>query len=205
MAQATARQPALTASGVERRAGIVETAARLFNDLGYHNTSTAAIAEAVGTAKATVYHYFRAKHEILYEIHDEWIDNLIVSFENRDHGSLDAKKSLEAVIQDLVGLMHTKPGHVRVFFEFYRELPPALQALAQVKRDHYAELVEATIVRGMSEGALKLQDSRTVTFALFGMCNWTYQWYQPGGRLGPEQIAEHYYSIFMQGLEASPK
>ena len=201
----TTRQPTLTATGEQRRAEIIEAAAYLFNELGFHNTSTAAIADRVGTAKATVYHYFKAKHEILYEIHDLWIDGLITLFETRTRETENTEAILHSVFRDLLFLMHSKPGHVRVFFEYFRELPPDLQIAARIKRDRYEELVEATISKGMLEGLIVSQDPRTASFALFGMCNWTYQWYRPGGRLGHVEVADQLYEIFMSGIQVLPK
>lgn len=196
----TARKAPLTASGEIRRAEILEAAAALFDELGFHRTTTAAIADRVGTAKATVYHYFRAKHDILHAIHDEWIDELLQRFEATEATSSDPVEVVRSVIRDIVGLIAERPGHVRVFFEFFRELPPDLLASARVKRDRYEELVESAILRGMKEGVIAWQDPRTASFALFGMCNWAYQWYRPGGRLTQEEIADHLFRIFMTGV-----
>jgi AcrR family transcriptional regulator len=201
----TTRQPTLTATGEQRRTEIIEAAAYLFNELGFHSTSTAAIADRVGTAKATVYHYFKAKHDILYEIHDRWIDGLIALFETRAEETDDTETLLHSVFRDLLFLMHSKPGHVRVFFEYFRELPPDLQISARIKRDRYEELVEGTILKGMQEGLLIWQDPRTASFALFGMCNWTYQWYRPGGRLDHLEVADQLFGIFMSGIQVPPK
>lgn len=197
-------RPALTASGEMRRAEIIEAAAYLFDELGFHRTSTAAIADRIGTAKATVYHYFKAKHEILYAIHDEWIEGLLSLFETRQAESADSREMLHAVFRDLLFLMHTKPGHVRVFFEYFRELPPELRASARIKRDRYEGLVENTVLSGMQEGLIAWQDPRTATFALFGMCNWAYQWYRPGGRLGHAEVADQLFTIFLSGVEVRP-
>ncbi|MBU1251372.1 MAG: TetR/AcrR family transcriptional regulator [Actinobacteria bacterium] len=193
------RQPVLTANGELKRAQIIEAAARLFNELGYHRTSTAAIAEDVSTAKATVYHYFRAKHDILYEIHQTWIDELIDRFEERQETTSDVRALLRGVFEDILSLMDSKPGHVRVFFEFFRELPPDLRAKAKESRDRYESLVEATIARGVAEGVLKSIDVRTQTFALFGICNWTYQWFRRDGLYSDQEIATMLCEIFMDG------
>jgi AcrR family transcriptional regulator len=193
-----------TASGEARRAEIIEAAAALFDQSGFHRTSTAAIADRVGTAKATVYHYFKAKHEILYAIHDEWIDDLLEHFASRQAEELDSLAMLQAVFRDLLLLMHNKPGHVRVFFEYFRELPLELQQQARIKRDRYEELVENTVLAGMQEGAIRWQEPRTATFALFGMCNWAYQWYRPGGRLDHADVADQMFQIFVSGVRTAP-
>lgn len=196
--------PALTLTGELRRAEILDAAAELFEESGFHGTSTAAIAARVGTAKATVYHYFRAKHDILFAIHDDWIEHLIATFRRREAENDDPLELLHAVFRDLLALIDAKPGHVRVFFECFRELPPDLLADARTKRDLYERLVEETLLRGMRDGAVTWQDPRTAAFGLFGMCNWAYQWYRPGGRLHHAQIADQLFAIFRDGAARRP-
>ncbi|MCU1489352.1 MAG: TetR family transcriptional regulator [Acidimicrobiaceae bacterium] len=48
------------------RQQILETAQRLFTDLGYEATSLQMIADEMGLTKAAVYYHFRAKSEILH-------------------------------------------------------------------------------------------------------------------------------------------
>lgn len=190
----------LTVTGELRRAELLDAAATLFDEFGFHRTATSAIAERAGTAKATVYHYFRAKHDLLFAIHDEWIDELIAGFRARAEEIDDSVELLHAVFRDLLALIDAKPGHVRVFFECYRELPPHLLEAARRKRDLYESLVEDTLLRGMREGAVVWQDPRTAAFGLFGMCNWAYQWYRPGGRLHHSEIADQLFAIFRDGV-----
>lgn len=190
----------LTVTGEIRRAEILDAAAALFDDFGFHRTSTSAIAERAGTAKATVYHYFRAKHDLLFAIHDEWIDNLIAEFREREREIEDPIELLHRVFRDLLALIDSRPGHVRVFFECYRELPDDLLVAARAKRDLYEGLVEETLLRGMREGTVTWQDPRTATFGLFGMCNWAYQWYRPEGRLHHSEIADQLFTIYRDGV-----
>ena len=60
-----------------RRREVISQAAELFDRTGYHATSVAAVAEASGIRKPTLYHYFSGKDEILFWIHEEFIDLLI--------------------------------------------------------------------------------------------------------------------------------
>jgi AcrR family transcriptional regulator len=107
----------------ERRQEIVRTAADLFDRAGYSSTTMEDIAHAVGIAKPTLYHYFKSKDEILFWIHEEFIDLLINRHEQRLQALLDPNQLLLEVMADILELMETHRGHVRVFFEHHRELP----------------------------------------------------------------------------------
>src|SRR5580704_15729827 len=52
----------------QTRQQILETAQRLFAELGYDATSLQMIADELGLTKAAVYYHFRAKNEILHAI-----------------------------------------------------------------------------------------------------------------------------------------
>ncbi len=53
---------------MDRRERIIEVARGLIARYGFKKTTMSDIAQAVGVAKATLYHYFRSKEDILREI-----------------------------------------------------------------------------------------------------------------------------------------
>ena len=61
-----------------RRRDILAKSAVLFDEFGYRETSMNDIADAVGVRKPTLYHYFDTKDEILFWIHEEFINTLII-------------------------------------------------------------------------------------------------------------------------------
>jgi AcrR family transcriptional regulator len=56
------------------REGILEAAARIFSEKGFHATSMQDIADAVDLQKASLYHHFSSKQEILADILDHALD-----------------------------------------------------------------------------------------------------------------------------------
>src|SRR5690606_23618626 len=141
------------------------------------------LAEAVGIAKPTLYHYFESKDQLLYRIHDEFISLLMSRQREREAAGGDAAEQLRSIMRDIMELMETHRGHVRVFFEHHRELPEDLRAVGRAQRDSYQASVEAVLAQGVASGVFRPVDVRLTTLALFGMCNWSYQWYRQDGRL----------------------
>lgn len=183
----------------DRRREVVAQAAELFDRVGYHTTSVAAVAQAAGLQKPTLYHYFSGKDEILFWIHEEFIDLLISKEAAR--APLQAADALLGVMTDVLELMQTHRGHVRVFFEHYRELSLDDQETIRRKRDAYQDAVEAIVRRGVRAGEFRDVDPRLTTLAVFGMCNWAYQWYSVEGSLSPRQIAERFFGLLFIGLK----
>jgi TetR/AcrR family transcriptional regulator, cholesterol catabolism regulator len=184
----------------EKRREIVTQAAAVFDTEGYHTTNVETVARVAGLKKPTLYHYFSGKDEILFWIHEEFIDLLIGKHQAREGERLSAAMSVREVMSDVLQLMDTHRGHVRVFFEHHRELAPERQKTIAAKRDLYASLVETDILRGVRAGEFRALDPRLTTLALFGMCNWAYQWYDCNGPRTSRAIAEFFSDLLLEGL-----
>lgn len=202
--QLTARQVRRRLTPEQRRAEIVHTAAQLFDVAGYGSTTMEDIARTVGVAKPTLYHYFPSKDEILFEIHEEFIDLLIERQRGRESAGLGPEQMLLEVMADILELMETHRGHVRVFFEHYRELPKSQQESLRVKRDSYEDSVEKIFRDGQAAGVFREGDPRLCALATFGMCNWAYQWYRSDGRYRTRDLAYHFWGFLVHGVEMPP-
>ena len=187
-------------NAAERRRAIATQAAELFDVAGYHTTSVEELAEAVGIRKPTLYHYFASKDEILFWIHEEFIDRLLEQARAREGDGREAADELFEVMADVLELMETHHGHVRVFFEHHRELAADRRATIRAKRDAYRALVEGIVARGVRNGEFRELDPRLVTLAVFGACNWAYQWYRADGPLPSRRIAELFFDLVCNGL-----
>lgn len=188
-----------------RRRQVVDEAARLFDERGYHATSMEDIAATVGIRKPTLYHYFSSKEEILHSIHEEFIELLLARQEQRARTTMPAAQMLLEMMADILELMETHRGHVRVFFEHHRELAAPAHAEIAAKRRRYEAMASELIERGVREGALRADvNVRLVTLAMFGMCNWAYQWYRPSGALRTREVAYVFWDALVHGIEAPP-
>lgn len=159
------------------------------------------IADAVGLRKPSLYHYFKSKDEILYVLHNEMIDLILQRQEvRRTGGRTSHADALRSLMADIVELMETHPGHLRVFFEHHRELPADYKAAIRDKRNRYRDMVGAEVEQGIAAGEFREVDVELTTLAVLGMCNWTYQWLYPGGRHDAAAVTEHFWQLVMRGI-----
>lgn len=193
------------ASADERRKHIIREAATLFNKTGYFNTSMDDIAEAVGLRKPTLYYYVSSKEEILYLIHEEFIDHLISLHQSRLNTRMTCAQLLQEVQIDILDQIAQYPGYVRAFFDHYRELSGDMKKQILGKRDAYFHMIVDVVRQGEALGEFQTNDPSLTTLAFFGMCNWAYQWYSREGRQRPREIAFHFWDIFMHGISKTGK
>jgi AcrR family transcriptional regulator len=203
----TTRTPkeARTAPASTRRMEIAALAAGLFDARGYHNASMEDIAEAVGLRKPTLYHYFKSKDEILYEIHNEMIELINSRHAARLADGVEIQSSaLKALMGDVIELMETHPGHLRIFFEHYRELPAEYKATIREKRARFRQYVRDAIAAGIAGGEFHDVDVELTTLALLGMANWTYQWLRPSSGRSAAEVTDAFWRLAMRGIAVDP-
>ena len=183
-----------------RRSEIIDAAARLFEERGYHHVSMDDIAAAVGIKKPTLYHHVRSKSQIVLWIHDELADELSSRLTSRIDGGAAPAESLLGALDDILELLHDRPGRLRVYFEHHRELPAEEGRASLRRRDAYFATVRGVIEDGMARGDFRAVDPVLTTFAFFGMSNWTYQWYRTGGAVSAHGVAQQFWRIFLSGI-----
>jgi len=192
--------PAEPSAADARRAQVVALAADLFDRDGYPSISMEQIAAAAGIAKPTLYHYFRSKDEILRGVHESFIGTLLERQDERVRLGLAPADLLLGAMTDIFGLMETHRGYVRVFFEHHRELPDAARREIRVKRDRYERLIRDAVDQGIQDGTFRGVDPGAATMAVFGICNWAYQWWRPGGGADPAHMAQKMWDLIIRGL-----
>jgi hypothetical protein len=72
------------------------------------------------------------------------------------------------------------------------------------KKDRYAKLARK-ILREIQEqnGKRAAVDVTVATYALFGMMNWIYNWYDPRGKLSVAQLVDNITRLFLNGFLSS--
>ncbi|MGW0808935.1 TetR/AcrR family transcriptional regulator [Nonomuraea sp. NPDC002799] len=191
----------LTSKGARTRSRITAVAARLFDERGYHATSLHEVAEAAGISKATIYHHFKTKDEILVDIFQGLIRTLTARQEERwRQGAGSAEEMLRAVIGDLLELIELNPSHLRVFVEQLRRLPPTAQEGPERERLRFQDELRRILEAGITSGEFEVEgDPELAAAAILGMC-WTYHWFPPRGAVGSGDVATAVTTLVLRGL-----
>jgi AcrR family transcriptional regulator len=196
------RAKATTAAHDEKRIEIIEHCAGLFDRVGYHGASMQMLADDVGLGKPTLYHYFKSKTDILYEMHQMHIDALINGL-GSDEATADAQPAelLEKACALILKEIAEHPGYVRAFMDHYTELEGKQRAEIRKRRREMFSRITNIISAGIAKGKFRRVDPELAALAFVGMCNWAYKWY-PGmaAENPPEKMAKSLCQIFLGGL-----
>ena len=108
-------RPALRERYDRRRAEVVLGAARVFAERGYDQTSVPELAEALGLAAGSLYHYFGGKEQLLRAICDQLMDPLLERAEDLPAEPREPAEQLRALVRLWVEHVVTHRDHMLVF------------------------------------------------------------------------------------------
>lgn len=182
------------------RDDILDAAAQVFRQKGFHGASMADIAEAVKLQKASLYHHVTSKQEILLALLDRALDLLIEQIGAVASQSLPADEKLRQMIRTyLVSLAENSDLSSVLLFE-HRSLEPEQRQRHVPQRDRFEALWRQTVEQGLREGLFRCESPALAVRALMGALNWTITWYHSEGPRSIEQIADQYANLFLDGL-----
>ena len=183
-----------------QRSEIIQAAAQIFRQKGYHGTSMQDIADAVALKKASLYHHVLGKQDILVSILDQALDLLIEDLQAVIDQDLPAQEKIRQAMRVYVNRLTEDPDLAAVLLMEHRSLEDDLRAAHIARRDRFETLWRSMIEQGIAQGSFRSMDQRLATFALLGVLNWMITWYRPNGRMRAEAIADQFADLVLEGL-----
>jgi AcrR family transcriptional regulator len=193
--------PALKERYESRRQEVVDTAARVFAERGYHGTSIEDLLEATGLTRGGLYHYIDGKQDLLFAIHEQLMEPLLVQAREIVASPEPPEAQLRALVRAWMAHVEGHRDHMIVFDRERRSVrgdPRYAEAVGA--RAEFERILDGILGRGEEQGAFVVADRPIALLALMGMVNYAPQWYDAAGRLGPDAIAERFCDLVIDGL-----
>jgi TetR/AcrR family transcriptional regulator, cholesterol catabolism regulator len=183
------------------RDDILEAAAQVFRQKGFHGASMANIAEAVNLQKASLYHHVSSKQEILFELLDRALELLLERISPIASMDLPADERLCRMIHEYLQILAENTDLSAVLLFEHRSLEGRQHARHVPNRDKFENLWRDVLRDGVRTRQFVCDDIPLSARAILGILNWTITWYRPNGSLTVEQIADHYSNLLLNGLK----
>lgn len=183
---------------------ILRTSARIFAEKSYHSTSMRDISRATGVSLAGLYHYCTSKEELLFLIQDHCFGRVVERLEERIKTVSDPFEKLRILIDNHLSFFAANMAEMKVLSHEAESLAGDLHKHVSTKKERYARLARK-ILREIQEqnGKGAGVDLTIATYALFGMMNWIYNWYDPTGKLSVHQLVDNITRLFLEGFLSS--
>lgn len=186
---------------------ILRNAARIFAEKGYHSTTMRDISRETGVSLAGLYYYCRSKEELLYLIQDNCFGHVLERLEQRLSETGGGIEKLRLVIENHLSFFAANMAEMKVLSHEADSLEGEMRAHVSGKKQQYTRLVrrilsEAQAEQEGQEDARQKVDLTVATYALFGMMNWIYNWYDPKGKLSVNELVDNITRLFLSGFLA---
>lgn len=180
---------------------ILRTAARIFAEKSYHSTSMRDISRATNVSLAGLYHYCKSKEELLFLIQDNCFGRVLERLEQQLREVDDPVVKLRIFIENHLSFFAANMAEMKVLSHEADSLRGELHAHVSTRKDNYTKLARRILeeVQGVTNNKHAV-DLTVGTYALFGMMNWIYNWYDPQGKLAVNELAQHLTQLFLSGF-----
>lgn len=181
-----------------RREELVQVAARLFAERGFHGTSMADLAEAMGVQKGSLYSLTGSKQDLLVVVTREGAATFHAALDRvpDDSPPLDrVRLALRAHLAVVAAQVDTATVFIREW-RFLEE--PELTAFRDERR-RYADRWQGLFREAAERGALRTDlDVEATVLLVLSAANWAYTWIRPG--TDTDELADRFFAVLLEGV-----
>lgn len=171
------------ASRRRRAPEIIEAAARVFAERGFHGATTQDIADVLGIRQASLYYYFSSKEAALEAVCLKGVEGFFEAAKAIAARPLSARERLILLIHSHLSPLTDRGDFVRVFLNERQFLPNESRRRIGRWSRGLERIFEEVIKEGIAKGEFRADlDAHLATLTVLGMCNAVPAWYRKENR-----------------------
>jgi AcrR family transcriptional regulator len=185
---------------MDKRQEIYEKALELFISEGYDQTPLSRIANALGITKAGLYHYFSSKEELLFFIHEQNMKKDLIPIIEAAEKITEPKERISFIIKRYTESSMSRDPSQKMLIHELGNLTAEHRQIIHKSWRRFFDIIRNAIKELEDSGSSKKINETFATFALIGMCRWTFNWYDPSRKDSSKEIYDTYNEIFFRGI-----
>ena len=184
---------------------IIEAAARVFAERGFHGATTQDIADVLGIRQASLYYYFSSKEAALELVCLKGVEGFFDAAKSIAVERQSARERLSLLIKSHLSPLVDRANFVKVFLNERQHLPAESRRRIGRWSRGLERIFEQVIREGIESGEFRPNlDVRLATLAILGMCNATPSWHVKEGRPVAD-IAAEFAALVLDGVGQVPR
>ena len=168
---------------------IMQAAAKVVSERGYHATSLEDIAEEMDVAKATLYHYFSSKEDLFGACLKNVSAEAFARLEAVAAQPGSASERLHRLVTEQVLILTQDYSAFAPLFLHPIQWPDGLLSEVRRGREQNNQLFVRVINEGVANGEFAVSDPMVARHLMHGALNHIPDWYRPQQRLQPQRLA----------------
>jgi TetR/AcrR family transcriptional regulator, cholesterol catabolism regulator len=196
--------PRRHASRRRRAPEIIEAAARVFAERGFHGATTQDIADVLGIRQASLYYYFSSKEAALEIVCLKGVEGFFDAAKAIAARPGSARERLIQLINSHLSPMVDRPDFVKVFLNERQHLPRESRRRIGRWSRGLERIFEEVIREGIAAGEFRRDlDARLATLAILGMCNAASSWHRKENA-DMARVAGEFARLLTDGMGSRP-
>ena len=153
------------------RERILEAAAQVFAESGYHGASVDDIASASGGSKGGIYFHFPGKREIFFALVNRFADRLLADAGSSISGDAGGAHKAGAAIESTLKTFSNHARLAKVLLASGVGLGPAFDESLMRLHDRFAALIRERLDAAVADGSISPLDTTLASYAWMGALN----------------------------------
>ncbi len=165
-----------------RKAEIVKTATRILTESGYSGMSLEDVAEQTDIAKATLYHYFSSKDELVAAALEALTQDVLHRLAAREEalGEIADRERLANLIDEQIRILTETAPEVAAVFSWPRGWPDVFEEPMKEMRRRHDAVFRRVVEHGLANGEFACPNVDVALQCLHGILNQSSVWIRPG-------------------------
>lgn len=185
------------------RLRILNAAASTFRKSGYAATRLSDIAAAAGTQAGSLYYHFDSKEQLLDEVLGlgqavvaDAVPARVEAMGPEARYQDRLRTAIHAHLETIFRHAHYAAANIHL----NDQVPPSIRRRHIRKHRRYAAYWQDLLAGAQAAGEIRKDvDVSMARLNLFGMMNWSIEWYRPG-RLSIDEVADNMYRTLFSGI-----
>ena len=183
---------------------IIDAAARVFAERGFHGATTQDIADVLGIRQASLYYYFASKEAALELVCLKGVEGFFEAAKAIAARPDTAQRRLILLIASHLSPLVDRADFVKVFLNERQHLPRESRRRIGRWSRGLERIFEDVLKEGVAKGEFRADlDIRLATLAILGMCNAASNW-QRKENIDVRDIAEEFACLVIDGMGKRP-
>ena len=185
----------------DKRLSILLQAAEVFARDGITRASMNDVAQHCGISKATIYHYYESKDELIFGILDDYLSELRNRILELNLNGKNAEEQLRLVVVEFLLAYEGMDNQHKIQNEGLPLLAKYQQNVLKGYQREMIEVVQKILYSGFpSQFAKNKKQLKFATMSVFGMLNWFFMWNSNATRAERKRYAETVSTLTFQGV-----
>src|SRR5215831_6471831 len=181
---------------------IIDAAARIFAERGFHGATTQDIADVLGIRQASLYYYFSSKEGALELVCLKGAEGFFDAAKAIARGPGSARERAERLIRSHLKPLIDRGDYMRVFLNERQHLPAESRRRIGKWSRGVEKIFEDVVKEGVRRGEFRHDlDTRLAVLAMLGMLNAAANWYRREEE-PVERICEEFARLVLDGMLA---